>query len=73
MCIRDRLGASPGASVSAKAMLDVIERCFANQVSHDSWQSTLKALIPAYGESLIDDADLLNRVRTKSHTVLKLF
>jgi malate dehydrogenase (quinone) len=67
------LGASPGASVSAQAMLDVIERCFAKQIAQDSWQKKLKQLIPAYGESLIDNADLLNRVRKHTHTVLKLF
>jgi malate dehydrogenase (quinone) len=67
------LGASPGASVSAKAMLDVIERCFAKQMAQDDWQNKLKQLIPAYGESLIDHADLLNRVRKHTHTVLKLF
>ena len=67
------LGASPGASVSAKAMLDVIERCFAKQLVQDSWQAKLKLLMPAYGESLIDNADLLNRVRKQTHTVLKLF
>lgn len=66
------LGASPGASVSAKAMLDVIERCFAKQMAQDNWQEKLKQLIPAYGESLIDNADLLNRVRKHTHTVLKL-
>ncbi len=67
------LGASPGASVSAKAMLDVLERCFASQVAQPDWRAKLKALMPAYGESLIDDADLLNRVRKHTHTVLKLF
>jgi malate dehydrogenase (quinone) len=66
------LGASPGASVSAQAMLDVIERCFARQL-HDGWKEKLKQLIPAYGESLVDNADLLNRVRKHTHTVLKLF
>jgi len=67
------LGASPGASVSAQAMLDVIERCFATQVAQDAWQAKLKQLIPAYGESLVDNAALLNRVRKNTHTVLKLF
>jgi malate dehydrogenase (quinone) len=66
------LGASPGASVSAKAMVDVIERCFATQLNN-GWKDKLKQLIPAYGESLIDNADLLNRVRHHTHTVLKLF
>ncbi len=66
------LGASPGASVSAKAMVDVIERCFATQLNN-GWKEKLKQLIPAYGESLIEDAALLNRVRNHTHTVLKLF
>jgi malate dehydrogenase (quinone) len=67
------LGASPGASVSAKAMLDVIERCFTNEMKQQSWQTKLKQLMPAYGQSLIDDATLLGRIRQHTHTTLGLF
>lgn len=66
------LGASPGASVSVKAMLDVLHRCFGQRMQSQSWQDTLKALIPSYGESLIDDAALLSRVRSDTLSTLKL-
>jgi len=67
------LGASPGASVSAKAMLNVIERCFPDEVTQQDWQTKLKQLIPAYGQSLIEDADLLHRIRQHTHSTLQLF
>lgn len=56
------LGASPGASVAAQAMIELIERCLGARLG-DGWQERLKALVPSYGESLIDNADLLNRIR----------
>lgn len=66
------LGASPGASVSVKAMLDVIERCFAEQLKNEQWAKKLKALIPSYQQSLIDDADLLKQVRARTLKTLQL-
>ena len=56
------LGASPGASVSVHAMIGVIERCFSTRLGQ-GWQDRLKELIPSYGESLVDNADLLNQIR----------
>jgi malate dehydrogenase (quinone) len=64
------LGASPGASVSVQAMINVIERCFKNELKNTEWQQKLKALVPSYGESLIDDANLLKQVR--EHTLKTL-
>jgi malate dehydrogenase (quinone) len=66
------LGASPGASVATKAMVDVIELCFKDQVTTPEWQAKLKTMIPSYGESLIDDADLLKSVRAHNLKTLKL-
>lgn len=66
------LGASPGASVSVKAMLDVLHRCFASQMQSAGWQETLKSLIPSYGQSLIDDARLLHAVRQETLSTLNL-
>lgn len=63
------LGASPGASVAAQAMIEVLERCFEQQMN-SGWQQRLKQLIPSYGESLIDNAQLLEQVR--SHTLYTL-
>lgn len=56
------LGASPGASVSAQAMINVISKCLSTKLA-DGWQERLKELVPSYGESLMNNADLLNKIR----------
>ncbi len=66
------LGASPGASVSVQAMIDVIERCFKAHIKSDAWQNKMKDLVPSYGESLIENSVLLKRVREKTRHTLKL-
>lgn len=66
------LGASPGASVAVQAMIDVIERCFATQMKSNDWQNKMKAIVPSYGQSLIDDADLLKQVRERTLKTLNL-
>jgi malate dehydrogenase (quinone) len=66
------LGASPGASVSVQAMIDVLERCFSAQLKSSDWQQKIKTLVPSYGESLIDNADLLKQVRTRTLSTLQL-
>ncbi|MFA6041209.1 MAG: malate:quinone oxidoreductase, partial [Methylophilus sp.] len=66
------LGASPGASVSVKAMLDVLEKCFPQAMQSEAWRKKLLTLIPSYGQSLIDDSNLLKTVRQKNLNVLQL-
>jgi malate dehydrogenase (quinone) len=66
------LGASPGASVSVKAMIDVLERCFSKQLNSTDWQQKIKILVPSYGQSLIEDAKLLQQVRQRTLKTLKL-
>ncbi|PPD54050.1 MAG: malate:quinone oxidoreductase, partial [Methylotenera sp.] len=66
------LGASPGASVSVQAMIDVLERCFPVQLKSSAWQQKMKLLVPSYGESLIDDPVLLKNVRKRTLNTLKL-
>jgi len=66
------LGASPGASTAANAMIDVIERCFPEKLKTESWQERMRELVPSYGQSLVDDADLLNTVRERTLSTLKL-
>ena len=53
-------------------MIDVIERCFSQQMKSDDWQQKIKALVPSYGESLINDAALLQRSRKRTLSTLKL-
>ena len=66
------LGASPGASISVQAMIHVIERCFGAQIKSSDWQKKMRELVPNYGESLIDNKDLLLQVRQRTLKTLKL-
>jgi malate dehydrogenase (quinone) len=66
------LGASPGASTAVAAMIDVIERCFKERIASAEWQARMKELVPSYGQSLVDDADLLRAVRKRTLDTLKL-
>jgi malate dehydrogenase (quinone) len=66
------LGASPGASTAVWIMLEVVGQCFEREVKEGGWGAKLKEMIPSYGESLIDDADLCRRVREETAEVLHL-
>ena len=66
------LGASPGASTSVQAMIDVLERCFYVQLNSATWQQKMKQLVPSFGESLIENADLLKQVRKRTLSTLNL-
>jgi malate dehydrogenase (quinone) len=65
------LGASPGASTAASIMIKVIELCFAKELN-GGWNTKLKAIIPSYGHSLIEDAALTRQVRADTAAVLGL-
>ena len=66
------LGASPGASTAVKAMIDVIERCFSDRIKTPEWQERMRELIPSYGQSLVENEALLNEVRSRTLSTLKL-
>jgi malate dehydrogenase (quinone) len=66
------LGASPGASTAACIMVQVIERCFAEQVKSGGWSVKLKQIIPSYGQSLARNAALCRQVRAETATVLNI-
>ncbi len=66
------LGASPGASTAANAMLDVLERCFPEKFASPEWQARMKELVPSYGQSLVEDEELLTHVRERTLSTLKL-
>jgi malate dehydrogenase (quinone) len=65
------LGASPGASTAVFIMLNVIERCFPDQLK-SGWSTRLKEMIPSYGQSLINDAALTRRVRSYTAELLHI-
>jgi malate dehydrogenase (quinone) len=66
------LGASPGASTAAFIAIGVLEKCFAGELTNNAWLPKLKEIIPSYGVSLMEDADLLRRVRADTAQVLQV-
>lgn len=66
------LGASPGASVAVQAMMNIVERCFKERMQNADWQNRMKEMIPSYGESLVENADLLRSVRARTLSTLGL-
>lgn len=64
------LGASPGASTSVSAMLDVLNMCFAPLMNTAEWKTKLAAMIPLYDDD-ITDADCLEH-RARNNKVLHL-
>jgi malate dehydrogenase (quinone) len=66
------LGASPGASTAAFIAISVLEKCFASELTPAAWLPKLKEIIPSYGVSLIDDAELLRQVRAETAQALKV-
>jgi malate dehydrogenase (quinone) len=57
------LGASPGASTSVSVMLDVLHKGFKKEFESEAWQRKLKEMIPSFGKSLSDDAELCRATR----------
>jgi len=66
------LGASPGASTAVSVMLDVLQRCFPEQMKLESWKDKLEHLIPSYGLSLAKNPELTATMRARSAEILAL-
>jgi malate dehydrogenase (quinone) len=66
------LGASPGASTAAFIAVCVLEQCFKRELTENGWLPKLKEMIPSYGQSLIENAELCRRVRAETAAVLHL-
>ncbi len=66
------LGASPGASTSVSIMLNVLKKCFPDQMASPTWQDKLQKMIPSYGHSLIENRDLCLKTRQRTTEILKL-
>ncbi|MFC5682949.1 malate:quinone oxidoreductase [Flavobacterium sp. MAHUQ-51] len=66
------LGASPGASTAVSIMIDVISRCYKDEMKTPEWQAKFKEMIPSYGQKLNENPELLKQVREHTATVLKL-
>lgn len=66
------LGASPGASTAVQAMMTIVERAFPKLLASEQGQSMIQAMIPSYGQTLAEDAELLKKVRARTLKTLKL-
>ena len=66
------LGASPGASTAVSIMVDLVDRCFKDQLATPEWQEKMKRMIPSYGQTLNDKPELLAEIRNNTATVLQL-
>lgn len=65
------LGASPGASTAAFIAVQVLEKCFDQQLE-SGWLARLKTVIPSYGIDLKEDAAACREIRERTATTLKL-
>lgn len=66
------LGASPGASTSVAIMIDLLKKCFPERAKSQEYKKKLREIIPSWGSLLNEDEKLCQKVRERSHKVLKL-
>ncbi|WP_127529498.1 malate:quinone oxidoreductase [Paenibacillus kobensis] len=64
------LGASPGASTAVSVMLEVIEKCFPQQLK--AWEPKIKEMIPSYGVKLTQNPELIQEIMSNSARTLGL-
>lgn len=64
------LGASPGASITPAAMLELLERCFGERMI--DWADKIREMFPTYGISLSKDADAYNSQWEDTQKALEL-
>ncbi len=63
------LGASPGASTAVPVMLEVIKRCFPQELK--KWEPKIKEMIPSFGQKLMDNPALLEEIHASTAEVLQ--
>lgn len=69
--IASLLGASPGASTAAFAMIQVLEKCFPEKIKNE-WREKLLEIIPSYGQKLSENPELTEKIRNYSKEKLEL-
>ncbi|WP_320675061.1 malate:quinone oxidoreductase [Prochlorococcus sp. MIT 1341] len=67
------LGASPGASTAVTIMLEVLRRCWPEQMESVSWQKKLVELLPSYGQDPLLDSGCIKSMRSRSDHLLGIF
>jgi malate dehydrogenase (quinone) len=66
------LGASPGASTAVTIMVGLLQQCFPDVFNSTACQRKLREIIPSHGQSLANDATLLQNIRHHTAEVLGL-
>jgi malate dehydrogenase (quinone) len=66
------LGASPGASTAVAIMIDVLNKCFGDEMKNPFWQEKIKLMIPSYGQPLNENPELCNSIQEMTSKTLKL-
>lgn len=66
------LGASPGASTSVSIIVEVLEKCFPQQMKTDEWQRRLSLMLPAHGKHLASEKELYVGLRSKADSLLRI-
>ncbi|QOV09863.1 malate:quinone oxidoreductase [Viridibacillus arvi] len=64
------LGASPGASTAVHVMLEVLNKCFPQQIKE--WEPKIKEMIPSYGVSLANNPELFQEIHNSTAQALRL-
>ena len=66
------LGASPGASVAVKIMLEVLEKSYPDKMATNSWQEKLSEMIPFYNRSVGENEQEFKTVQAEVSKLLNL-
>src|SRR5262249_5957765 len=66
------LGASPGASTAVVITIGVVEKSFKNELTANRRLPKMEEINPSYGETLIEDAALFERIPADTAAVLHL-
>jgi malate dehydrogenase (quinone) len=64
------LGASPGASTAVHVMLEVLEKCFPEEMF--KWEPKIKEMIPSFGVSLFENPELFQKINASTARTLGL-
>ncbi|WP_293893976.1 malate:quinone oxidoreductase [Flavobacterium sp.] len=67
------LGASPGASTAVAIMIDVLTKCFSDEMKSPTWHEKLKRMIPSFGQTLNVNPDLYASIAEMTSKTLKLY
>ncbi len=66
------LGASPGASTAVSIMLEVLKRCWSNQMATNDWQKRLVNLLPSFNKDVFVNSSALMELRNRNNSLLGL-